>query len=230
LGVEEAPVLTEDEKKRITAEEIFRQEVRLSLPEKASGRRVKVWKFLNSAFGLFLLSTIVIGGLSRLYVGWSESLRQQSTNERDGRMLSAEIAHRLTRLELLATGPVESADLSGLWLALYGANAPSWAHDGRFQSLFAAYKDQPLYGLLWQLSTVVERRCIEPTRRAAQHIQALGDLIQNSKMKHTTKEEQVPTGTRIYNYFTLPQVDRVRYETSLNDVETWSTSNCGNGA
>jgi hypothetical protein len=57
-------MLSNEEKNRIRAEEVFREEVRRELASKKGGR---VLTFLNSALGIWLLSTMVdVGRTSEL--------------------------------------------------------------------------------------------------------------------------------------------------------------------
>jgi hypothetical protein len=55
-------MITEEDKERIKSEEIFREEIRKALMEKerASFRKIS-WNFFNSPFGLWLLSTVLVG-------------------------------------------------------------------------------------------------------------------------------------------------------------------------
>ncbi|UII20846.1 hypothetical protein [Fulvivirga ligni] len=55
-------MLNQSDKERIKAEEIFRNEVRKELEQ--GKKNSKFWVFLNSSFGIFILSSVLIGGLS----------------------------------------------------------------------------------------------------------------------------------------------------------------------
>jgi hypothetical protein len=52
-------MLTENDLNRIKSEEIFREEIRKKISEKEKSS--KIWTFLNSSFGIWLLSTVVVG-------------------------------------------------------------------------------------------------------------------------------------------------------------------------
>jgi hypothetical protein len=65
------PSLTDSEKDRIRHEEIFRQEVRASLENRTPfGNRV--WAFLNSNFGIWALSSLVLAFLGWQFTSWKE--------------------------------------------------------------------------------------------------------------------------------------------------------------
>jgi hypothetical protein len=98
------------DKKRIYQEEVYRREVRAQLDKtnqknnKATG---KMWTFVNSAFFLWFLSSVVIGIISFSYAKWDEqrgiererreraALVEQENIQR-ARKLDAEISSRLT--------------------------------------------------------------------------------------------------------------------------------------
>lgn len=66
-------VLSDEQIQRIRTEESLRLEIRKSLqdPESSSGaKKSKVWEFLNSSFGLWLLSTIFVTAVGATYTQW----------------------------------------------------------------------------------------------------------------------------------------------------------------
>ena len=65
-GVESSLALTEQERARIRAEEIYREEVREALtePKKAAAGFIA---FLNSPLGIFILSSLLLSGGTFLY-------------------------------------------------------------------------------------------------------------------------------------------------------------------
>jgi hypothetical protein len=74
-------MLTESEKQKIRAEEIFREEVRTELASKQPARS-RIWSFINTSFGLWFLTTVIIG-----LATWSYSTMQErkksAANERE---------------------------------------------------------------------------------------------------------------------------------------------------
>jgi hypothetical protein len=92
-----AEVLSDSDKQRIRAEEIFRSEVRRELEAKKRQLRgwQRAWSLANTSFGIWFLSTIVIG-----LVTWSYSSVQEHarTNERKAetvRKLDTELTGRI---------------------------------------------------------------------------------------------------------------------------------------
>jgi len=61
----------------------------------------RLWEFANSGFGLFLLSTVMLGTLSFSYTQWTAYSARQHKIEQ----LDLEIGLRLRAVEAMATGP-----------------------------------------------------------------------------------------------------------------------------
>ena len=100
---------------RILLEERYRQEVKEKLTESKSDGPVK--RFLNSAFGLWLLSAIFVSGAGTLYQNWQKQidenkamfqkkLDEASANREAISKLDVEISYRLST-GLLELGSVE---------------------------------------------------------------------------------------------------------------------------
>lgn len=92
-------MLSEEEKAKIKAEEIFRQAVRAELerqrqPEKESSSK-KLWRVLNSSFGLWFLSTIVLGIVVTGYTKWQEKLWAAKRDQQTIMQIDIEVALRL---------------------------------------------------------------------------------------------------------------------------------------
>lgn len=62
--------INETEKARILAEEKYREEIRADLAKlrTPSTRRQRLWNFLNTSLGIWLLSSIVLGESVRNFV------------------------------------------------------------------------------------------------------------------------------------------------------------------
>ena len=70
-------MLTDNQKKLIREEEIFRCEVRTELEKRdaVTSTTGRLWRFINSAFGLWLLSSVMLGSLGFLY-GYVQDTRR----------------------------------------------------------------------------------------------------------------------------------------------------------
>ena len=65
-------MLSDEDKQRIREEEIFRAEVQTSLSQATTPQPFphRFWAFLNTSLGIWVLSTIVLGGVGGLYTQW----------------------------------------------------------------------------------------------------------------------------------------------------------------
>ena len=89
--------MTEEARRKISEEEIYRQEVRQRLDAgQAAGARF--WKFLNSNFGIFLLSTVVVTILTGAYTQWQESRKCDRDRETHIAKLDREIGNRIAQV------------------------------------------------------------------------------------------------------------------------------------
>lgn len=90
-------MLTEEEKARIRAEEVFRLEVRegLAAAKPQAPSRQSLWSLVNSAFGLWLLSSVLLTGLTTAYTGYRNQREQQLKKEETENRLNTEINGRM---------------------------------------------------------------------------------------------------------------------------------------
>jgi hypothetical protein len=139
-------MLSSEEKNRIRAEEVFRQEVRRELSTKKDG---KLLTFLNSALGIWLLSTIVVGLLSWSYTVWRDSRASASQTAETIRRLDAEIASRIHFLQSYLPSVQKREDF---WTALWMIEQPRDAH--LTLTVFPEYNSRGLTSLLWELRTL----------------------------------------------------------------------------
>lgn len=92
-------MLTDDEKLRIRAEELFRLEVRRDMADPAREKK-GVMAFLNSPFGIYLLSTVVVGIISFLYTQHRQISEKEKLREDNASSLQAEIGFRLRQMDI----------------------------------------------------------------------------------------------------------------------------------
>ena len=89
-------MLTIEEMEKIKSEEIYRDEIRKKLSEnKDSSFSKKSWRFLNSSFGIWLLSTVIVGLIVYFY-NMNKLQNEISVNEAATiHKLETESSHRL---------------------------------------------------------------------------------------------------------------------------------------
>jgi hypothetical protein len=98
--------LTDQEQRVIQAEEIYRDEVRrkLSAIEPIKSRSKRVLVFLNTALGIWLLSTVVVGVLTWSYAQLQENAKKTEVIRESTRKLHTEIVGRLDASSALIEG------------------------------------------------------------------------------------------------------------------------------
>lgn len=101
-AAEEGNVLTDEEQDRIRHEEIYRAEVRqrLAATEQKSAR-ARIIRFFNTPFGLWILSSLVLSGLTASYSHFQANALQQRQKQSQLERLNSQLAVRLEYSEML---------------------------------------------------------------------------------------------------------------------------------
>jgi hypothetical protein len=135
-------MLTDNQKKLIREEEIFRCEVRTELEKRdaATSMPGSLWGFVNSSFGLWLLSSVMLGSLGFLY-GYVQDTRhtRRDAQERLSRLRSEITAHGWEFL-----GSLESAHDYTTYSNVFSE------HLQRPKYKFSDFKDATMDQLLWE--------------------------------------------------------------------------------
>jgi hypothetical protein len=155
-GIENSKLLSEADMERIRREEIFRAEVRTSLQPPRTAAQ-KVFDFLNSSLGVFVLSAILLGGLSTGFTKWLEGHQKRSQDQETIRRLDIEIAYRIQQLTVLPTGVISYTQLNTAKGALLGKSEvdPRVGTLGEFYPIFPDYVGRTLFFLIWELRSTV---------------------------------------------------------------------------
>ncbi len=128
--------LTDAEKKKIRAEEIFRTEVARSLDHQS-----RFLSFLNSPFGLWVLSSVFLAGLVS-GIGWlSATLERHEKNQEMRERLAAEISRDSGEFY----GALEKAQDYTSYSTAYAQ------HLNHFPPHFSQFKDATMDQLVWEL-------------------------------------------------------------------------------
>ena len=88
--------LTPEKREQIRLEEEYRHEVRSALAEKDKPKESRLWKFLNSGFGLWLCSAVILSGGTFIYTQYSEAREAEEKRQKAVEALDLEIAYRLS--------------------------------------------------------------------------------------------------------------------------------------
>ncbi|MEQ9309331.1 MAG: hypothetical protein RLN90_07740 [Balneolaceae bacterium] len=143
-------MLSEKEKNRILLEEQYRSEIKKKL-DKDSKEKFNFFSFLNSNFGSFLLSTIIVGSISFIYNNHQDNIKNEEIRSK----LFTEFSHRLNTLESI-TDTLSEYQSKDIYLAYYGSNIGSDpkinASYYNFRSYYPEYSDYTIIKVLDELS------------------------------------------------------------------------------
>jgi hypothetical protein len=144
-------MLSQDDRERIRAEEIFREEVRASLA--ATKRPNRIWTVLNSAFTLWLLSSVGIGGITWIYQTRQAREQARVAAQRRHVALITEITFRLQPID-------EMHDFGQVVTYLAAAEAGSIS-----RSTLNEYRTLTLQSLFTELGPSVLARSFQAIRK-----------------------------------------------------------------
>jgi hypothetical protein len=151
--------------------------------QQPKGVSERIWRVLNSAFILWLLSTGAVWLISRAYASWEESTGTRELVRR----LDLEIGSRIRMFDG-ALGNVKTADQFYTLLVFFDRpyRAP----------IFPEFEDRSLRSLVWELQSLVPESERPTIRNAFRSIQQIVDIstggIDNSealKKKPVPKDE-----------------------------------------
>ncbi len=220
-------MLTNGEKTRIKAEEIYREEVRKQLQ---SGKKEgsKFWAFLNSGFTLFFLSSIVIALISWAYTSWEEEkveeelkIKTDIENERIRQRLSEETIARIDAYaELKDTIP--EFKRTNAMLAIHGS---SIYEDKSIQ--FKYYHRRPLYKDYeqWTMVELLAELAKYADKESRKKIESIKNALLNIKGEDVTGQLtylKARNGDKFEKGILVPPVERNYrrwiFVTNTNDV------------
>lgn len=94
-------MLSDNEKSVLREQEVFRKEIRDELsPPKQNSARGRAWEVLNSNFGMWLLSAVLLSGLGTLYTRYQTGVDEARKNAEAERVESNRVSELRDRLKL----------------------------------------------------------------------------------------------------------------------------------
>jgi len=202
--------MTEEEKARIRAEEIYRAEVRREF-ESNQAKHSQLWFLLNSSFALWFLSSVVLAGLTTAVTYYqakrSEHLHKTETERRLDTEISSRIALavRVVRIE-------ESNGAHGIPTtasAMYGT--PLSYLDNSFTpgtddfSIYPEYKSRTFRSLIFELGSIVDPSERPPLSNAIAGYEKLRDMATAEDEKTKATQQTAETIIDALDKLTLPR-------------------------
>jgi hypothetical protein len=195
--------LTEEEKERIRREEIFRAEVRASLDSDSHHPAEKVWKFLNSPFGLWVLSSILLGLLTWSYSQWQAS-ETDSVKRRDTiKRIDTEIASRLRVAQTMVRAAQTKEQLYMAVIALNGGAAHVHFDFGVFPDLKHRSLRSLLYELKGNLKDKAALKDVNTALDAANDLDQMFIKVLNQMSLLQNSSDQAPAEGEVDSFQTL---------------------------
>jgi hypothetical protein len=179
---------------RIRTEEIYRAEVRKQL-EAGTPKQSKLLAFVNTNFGLFLLSTVFISAFSWSFNAWLTHERGMKEAHTTSQKLGLEVMNRLRYLDELEK-PFSYNERHAIETSINGFNAranmnQSWIP--HYSAVFPEYQERSLMSLIWELESLSKgsdrvqlKSAHKPIEAAAQYL----DKLEYKKVKAPGKNPE----------------------------------------
>jgi hypothetical protein len=165
-------MLSNSEKEKIKLEEIYREEIKLEI-SRTHKTTNNVLLFLNSNLGIFILSSIILGGMSFTYTEWRTSIdekikleQQFNKNSEIKLRLKQETLARINSISKLEKGSREY-ESKNIWIAFWGEsikNEKELPFKFKYynqRSLFTKYQNWTLFEVLAELKNHEEQEDIK---------------------------------------------------------------------
>ena len=114
----------------------------------------QLWKFLNSSFGLFLLSSVVLSLVTWMYTEVSQSIEQRIVDAEKATKLDTEISYRIRLLDNYSQS--ECSERSILSRDTFVDIRDIYKADPEFQAIFPENRQKDLHILIWEKAALLE--------------------------------------------------------------------------
>ena len=112
--------------------------------------RPQLWAFLNSNFGLFFLSSVVLSLVTWSYTELSHTIEQRSANVQNVKKLNTEIDYRIRLIENYFDS--ECSEDSNVSEKTFSDIRNIYNAVPKYQSIFPENKQKQLHVLIWEMS------------------------------------------------------------------------------
>jgi hypothetical protein len=131
------------------------QEKNESIPQ-PSGRS-RLWAFLNSSFGLFVLSSVVLSFMTWAYTEVSHSIEQRKVTTESITKLKTEMSYRIRLInDYFESECSEDSILTERGKKTFEDIRSIYRAEPTYQSIFPENKQKDLHILLWELAALLD--------------------------------------------------------------------------
>lgn len=219
-------MLLEENKTRIRAEEIFRQEVRREIESRKTehSRGKQFWSLLNSSFALWFLSSVVLASLTAAITMHQRSHADQMQKAEVQRRLNTEIGSRVAeglvalRLDLkrIESGKKYFAGSIYTEAASYLDNRVTDGQKSLDVSIYPEYQKRGFRSLIFELGGVVEQSAFPMLRDAQANYKRLIDLSDQASVEEDYS--QPPPDKNVTRAAILKSIETLEH---LQDNSFW---------
>lgn len=153
-------MLDEKEKLHILEEERYRVEIRRQLEEKKPVTKSgKIWTFVNSSFGIWLLSTVIIGLATFLYGQYQTKIDRSKLHSDLKRKLNVEISYKINSFyQATKTCQSSSSFNENMFedLPYYVGTRQSRSEETPITYIFTEFKGRTLKSLFFEYGSLLE--------------------------------------------------------------------------
>jgi hypothetical protein len=150
----------------------------------------KVWAFLNSSFGVWLLSSVVLAWITKTYATWQAHKASAQTRSVTMQRLDTEIAFRLAMaLDTLRVATIATENRYGtpkyVYQAVYNCLENFYIHDAsnpRDFSLYPEYRKRTFRALLLELRAVVPHDDITDLKTVLDAYEEISDIADTGSL------------------------------------------------
>jgi hypothetical protein len=196
---------------KIRLEETYRAKVQRRLGQTAA-KQSQILTFLNTNFGLFLLSTVFISCFSWTFNEWTTYTKNLAEAKRTREKLALEIMNRVKYLDMMdQTFPYSERKV--VETALNGFDPkgnvnPSWIH--HYSPVFPEYEERSLISLIWELETVSTKSFRQKLKTAREPVGKAGTFFEKLEYKKVLTPGKNPEGE--LETFSLNAKDKEQFD------------------
>jgi hypothetical protein len=144
----------------------------------------KIWAFLNSSFGVWLLSSVVLAWITKTYATWQAHRSAAQTRSTTMQRLDTEIAFRLaSAIDTLRIATLATENRYGgpkyVYLDVYNCRENYYIHqpsNPRDFSLYPEYRERTFRALLLELRAVIPEAQIADLKAVLDAYEEISDI------------------------------------------------------